>query len=77
METIQNLTVLNFLLKNKSQMEKHRWDSKCKVFIGGLRYNVTRRSVSVSVKFPLLVSFLQLIIYRKSSRSLVMWSIAG
>ena len=42
LESLRNLALLDMILRNKQQIKKQPWDKECKVFIGGLKYNVCR-----------------------------------
>ena len=49
LESLRNLAILEMILRNKQGIKKQPWDKECKVFIGGLKYNVCRTDVTVSI----------------------------
>ena len=56
LESLRNLAILEMILKTKQKVKNHPWDSECKVFIGGLKFNVTRVNLVVSTFTLLLLS---------------------
>ena len=75
MESLRNLAILEMILRNKQRIKKQPWDKECKVFIGGLKYNVYRTDVTVSIL--LKSACINNNLFRIFFHNMGMWSIVG